>query len=208
MKLYYKPGACSMSSRIVLHELGLPFTAEKVDTEAGLTGSGADYRQINPKGYVPALEIEGGVVLTENPAILQFLADSHPEAGLAPAPGTVERARLQEWLNFTASELHKAFSPYFRGKPLTDGEKAAASAQLERRIGDVEKGLADGRSFILGSRFSVADAYLAVVLNWTRFIGVDLARWPHAAAYLARISERASVRKAMQEEGLLDGEAA
>jgi len=208
MKLYFKPGACSMSSRIVLNELGLAFDAERVDTEAGLTEAGADYRSINPKGYVPALELDGGVVLTENPAILQFLADTRPAAGLAPAPGTVDRARLQEWLNFTSSELHKAFSPYFRGRPPEAAEKEEVEARLARRVEDVERGLADGRQFILGDRFTVADAYLFVVLNWSRFIGLDLARWPHVAVYVARLAERPSVHRAMREEGLVAGEAA
>lgn len=208
MKLYFKPGACSLSPRIVLNELGLVFSAEQVDTGSGLTETGADYRRINPKGYVPALELDGGVVLTENPAILQYLADSYPEAGVAPVPGSVERARLQEWLNFTASELHKAFSPYFRGRALDDAEKVPVEAQLNRRIGDVEHGLADGRDFILGDRFSVADAYLFVVLNWSRFIGLDLSRWPSTQAYLARLSQRPSVKQAMRQEGLIAGDAA
>ena len=116
MRLYYKPGACSLSSRIVLAELGVAHESVKVDTETGRTETGSDYRRINPKGYVPALELETGEVLTENPAILQFLADSNPKANLAPTPGTLDRARLQEWLNFTSSELHKAFSPFFSGR--------------------------------------------------------------------------------------------
>ncbi len=208
MKLYFKPGACSMASRIVLNELGLTFSAEQVDTQTGLTETGADYRQINPKGYVPALELASGAVLTENPAILQFLADRRPDAGLAPLPGTVERARLQEWLNFTASELHKAFSPYFQGRTLDDAEKATIEARLTKRIGDVERGLADGRRFILGDTFSVADAYLFVVLNWSRFIGLDLSLWPHVGAYLDRLSQRPCVQQAMQQEGLIVEKAA
>ena len=208
MRLYYKPGACSLSSRIVLTEIGLACDAIRVDTETGLTESGDDYRAINPKGYVPALELENGVVLTENPAILQFLADIHPEAALAPACGTLERARLQEWLNFTSSELHKAFSPYFRGHPLAAVEKEQVEERLARRVGDVERGLGDGRSFILGDRFTVADAYLFVVLNWSGFIGLDLTRWKAVAAYVARIAARPSVRKAMRQEGLIADEAA
>lgn len=115
MRLYFKPGACSLSSRITMTELGVPFEATRVDTATGKTETGADFRAINPKGYVPALEIAPGTVITENPAILQYLADSHPAARLAPPAGTLERARLQEWLNFTSSELHKAFAPYFGG---------------------------------------------------------------------------------------------
>ncbi|MFK0206299.1 glutathione S-transferase C-terminal domain-containing protein [Agrobacterium sp. NPDC090283] len=180
MRLYFKPGACSLSSRIVLNELGLTFDAERVDTEAGLTETGADYRAVNPKGYVPALELDDGIILTENPAILQFLADTHAEAGLAPACGTLERARLHEWLNFTSSELHKAFSPYFRGHPLKGAEKEQVEERLVQCVGDVARGLADGRDFILGDGFTVADAYLFVVLNWSGFVGLDLARWPQS----------------------------
>ncbi|CBS90876.1 glutathione transferase GstA [Azospirillum lipoferum] len=208
MRLYFKPGACSLSSRIALVEIGLAYDAIRVDTETGLTEAGDAYRTVNPKGYVPALELEDGSVLTENPAILQFLADTHPQASLAPACGTMERARLQEWLNFTSSELHKAFSPYFSGHPLGEAEKEQVEGRLAWRVGDVERGLADGRDFILGNGFTVADAYLFVVLNWSGFIGFDLARWPHVAAYVARIATRPSVRDAMRQEGLIADEAA
>jgi glutathione S-transferase len=208
MRLYFKPGACSMSSRIVLNELDLTFDAVNVDTESGMTEAGADYRSINPKGYVPALELADGAVLTENPAILQFLADAYPEARLAPVHGTFERARLQEWLNFTSSELHKAFGPYFRGQPLEETEKEQVDNRLARRIGDVEYGLSDGRDFILGNSFTVADAYLFVVLNWSNFIGFNLERWPHVAAYVTRIAARPSTRQAMRQEGLVGDEVA
>jgi glutathione S-transferase len=203
MRLYFKPGACSLSSRIVLTELGLPHQVIKVDTETGLTETGADYRAINPRGYVPALELDGGAVITENPAILQYLADSNRNARLVPENGTLDRARLQEWLNFTSSELHKAFSPYFHGRAPEGAEKDKVDATLSRRIGDVERGLTDGRSFILGENFTVADAYLFVVLNWSNFIGLDLKRWPRVATYVARVSSRPSVRAAMLREGLI-----
>lgn len=208
MKLYFKPGACSMSSRIVMIELGQPFEAIKVDTESGKTEAGVSYAAINPKGYVPALEVAEGTVLTENPAILQYLADTHPQAGLSPAQGSLQRARQQEWLNFTSSELHKAFGPYFRGRPLEGEEKEEADRQLAQRIGDVERGLSDGRSFILGDSLSVADAYLFVVLNWSGFMGLSLDRWPHVASYVARIAARPATREAMRQEGLLSAEAA
>jgi glutathione S-transferase len=208
MLLYFKPGACSLSSRIVLTELGLPFEAVKVDTDAGTTEDGSDYRAVNPKGYVPALEIAPGTVITENPAILQYLADQVPQAGLAPMTGKIERIRLQEWLSFTSSELHKAFSPWFSGRPLNGEEKSRAEANLDRRIGDVEQGLSDDRPFILGETFTVADAYLFVVLSWSGFIGVDLARWPKVAAYTTRIAARPAVRAALAAEGLLQSEAA
>jgi glutathione S-transferase len=207
MRLYFKPGACSLSSRIVLTELGLAYEAIKVDTDAGLTETGADYCAINPKGYVPALELDGGAVITENPAILQYLADRDPSAQLAPPNGTLERAYLQQWLNFISSELHKAFGPYFGGTP--EGvEKENADARLARRIGDVERGLADGRSFILGESFTVADAYLFVVLNWSTHVGMDLERWPRVAAFMARMTSRPAVRAAMLREGLVQEAAA
>lgn len=208
MLLYFKPGACSLSSRIVLTELGLPFEAVKVDTELATTDTGADYRRINPRGYVPALEVEPGTVITENPAILQYLADRHPDAALAPAAGTLERTRLQEWLNFVSSELHKAFSPHFGGRSLGPEERSRVDRNLERRIGDVEEALSDGRRFILGDGFSVADAYIFVVLNWSGFVGIDLGRWPHLATYMDRLSRRPSIRAAMTAEGLLQDEAA
>ena len=208
MLLYFKPGACSLSSRITLTELGLPFKAVQVDTGAGTAENGTDYRTINPKGYVPALEIEPGVVITENPAILQYLADRVPQAGLAPAVGTLDRARLQEWLNFTSSELHKAFSPWFSGQVLEGDDKVRVEANLARRIGDVERGLSDGRPYVLGQNFSVADAYLFVVLNWANFIGRDLGAWPNVAAYVARVAARPAVHKALAAEGLIQSEAA
>ena len=208
MLLYFKPGACSLSSRITLTELGLPFRAVQVDTDAGTAENGTDYRTINPKGYVPALEIEPGVVITENPAILQYLADLDPQDGLAPIAGTLERVRLQEWLNFTSSELHKAFSPWFSGRALEGDEKARVETNLARRIGNVERGLSDGRPYILGQNFSVADAYLFVVLNWANFIGRDLTAWPQVAAYVARVAARPAVHKALAAEGLIQSEAA
>jgi glutathione S-transferase len=208
MRLYFKPGACSLSSRITLNELGVHFEAIRVDTETGKTEAGADFQAINPKGYVPALEIAPGTVITENPAILQYLADNHPAFGLTPLAGTLERARLQEWLNFTSSELHKAFSPYFGRSPLEGAEKDRAEANLSRRIGDVARGLSDGRSFILGDAFSVADAYLFVVLNWTNFLGVNLERWPDIVRYVARVAARPAVQAALRAEGLIKDDAA
>ncbi|MEN2987212.1 glutathione transferase GstA [Tistrella sp. BH-R2-4] len=208
MLLYFKPGACSLASRITLTEIGRDFDAIKVDTETATTAIGADYLTVNPKGYVPALEIEPGVILTENAAILQYLADIAPDAAIAPAAGTIERVRLQEWLNFIASELHKSFSPWFSGRTLEDDEMSRAEATLFRRIGDVERALSDGRPFILGQTFTVADAYLFVVLNWSNFISVDLARWPMVAAYVGRVGSRPAVRRALIAEGLIQSEAA
>ncbi len=209
MLLYFQPGACSLASRIVLTELGLPFQATRVlDAKAGATESGVDFRTVNPKGYVPALEIEPGVVITENPAVLQYIGDRKPEAGLVPPAGALERVRLQEWLNFASSELHKAFGPYFTGRPLEGEDKARCNATIAQRIGDVERGLSDGRPFILGEHFSVADAYIFVILNWTNFIGYDLSLWPHVVDFMARVGARSAVKTAMAAEGLLKAEAA
>lgn len=202
MRLYFKPGACSLASRIVLIELGRPFESIRVDSHAGRTEHGVDYLDVNPRGYVPALEIEGGAVITENAAILQYLADLDPGASLAP-PSGLERVRLQETLSFISSELHKAFWPFFRGEPLSDDEAKAASANLARRVGDVEHSLSDDRPYVLGQTMSVADAYLFVVLNWTSFIGFSLDSWPRVAAFLGHMASRSSVRTALKQEGLL-----
>lgn len=202
MKLYYAPGACSLSPHIALREAGLPFTLEKVDTKSKRTETGVDFTTINPRGYVPALELDSGEVLTEGAAIVQYIADLRPEAGLAPEAGTLARARLQEELNFIASELHKAFSPLFN--PLI-GEDARheATEKLTRRFNDVERKLADGRSYLLGESFSVADAYLFVVTSWAKHKSIALDPWPRLQAFMGRLSERATVRQALQVEGLV-----
>lgn len=201
MKLYYAPGACSLSPHISLREAGVPFDLERVDLASRKTASGEDFSKINPKGYVPALRLDDGEVLTEGAAMVQFIADRHPLAGLAPANGTLERARLQEHLNFIASELHKAFSPLF-GAP-TEEAKQVAVANVVRRLDHVERVLGDGRLYLLGERFSVADAYLFTVANWTGPTGIGLDRWPHVAAFVARIAARPSVQAAMRAEGLM-----
>lgn len=202
MKLYYAPGACSLSPHISLREAGAAFDLERVDTKTHRTESGADYLVINPKGYVPALQLDGGEVLTEGAAVVQFIADRHPASGLAPANGSLERARLQEHLNFIASELHKAFTPLFdRSAP--EAAKQAAPAAVARRLDHVERLLADGRAFLLGERFSVADAYLFTVASWTGPTGIGLDRWPKLAAFVARVAARPSVQAALRAEGLL-----
>jgi len=194
MKLYYAPGACSLASHIVLRELGLPFEAVAVDLRRKTTAGGADFNLINPKGYVPALELDSGALLTENVAILQYLADQRPAAGLATANGTLERYRLQEWLSFINSEIHKAFGPLF--DPATpDPARDAARQRIARRLAYTEQALA-GRDFLLGAQFTVADAYLYTVLNWTGFSGIDLGQWPGLKAYHARIAARAAVQAA------------
>ena len=202
MKLYYAPGACSLSPHISLREAGAAFDLERVDTRTRTTESGADYLAINPKGYVPALQLDDGEVLTECAAVVQFIADRHPAAGLAPANGSLERARLQEHLNFIASELHKAFTPLF-DPSAPEAAKQAAPAAVARRLDHVEWLLADGRAYLLGERFSVADAYLFTVASWTGPTGIGLDRWPRLAAFVARVAARPAVQAAMQAEGLV-----
>lgn len=200
MKLYYKAGACSLSPHIVLAEAGLPYTLESVDLKTKVTAGGADYTKINPNGYVPALQFDDGAVLTEGPAIIQYLADQAPAKKLAPPAGSLERARLQEWLNFIATEIHKSFGPLFNPAS-ADEAKANAKALLGRRLDYVAQRL-EGKDYLLGD-FSVADAYLFTVLNWCRPVGIDLATRPAVAAYQARVAARPAVQQAMREEGLI-----
>ncbi|AUQ55444.1 glutathione transferase GstA [Phaeobacter inhibens] len=202
MKLYYKPGACPLASHIALQETGRPFEIEAVDTAAGRTEGGADYLAINPKGYVPALRLEDGSILTEGPAILQYIADSHPEAGLVPAAGTFARARMQEQLNWIGTELHKAFGPLFREGTSEAGQDEARVA-VAGKFDLIETQLEDGREWLVADQFSVADAYLFVVSNWANFTGIDLARWPYLAAFVSRTAARQSAQAAMRAEGLI-----
>ncbi|HEY9446994.1 MAG TPA: glutathione transferase GstA [Burkholderiales bacterium] len=201
MKLYYSPGACSLAPHIVLRELGLPHTLVKVDIRAGKTEDGRAYRQVNPKGYVPAIELDDGERLTEGAALLQYLADRKPAAGLAPANGTMERYRLQEWLNFIATEIHKGYAPLWRPDG-TDDEKQRVRARLATRLDWLAREL-EGRDFVMGKQFTVADAYLYTVLNWSPSTGVDLGRWNVLKDYVARVSARPKVQEALKAEGLL-----
>lgn len=202
MRLYFFPGACSMSPHIALREAGLDFKLERVDPKTKtMVAGGGDFNAVNPKGMVPVLELDNGEVLTEGPAIVQYIADRKPESGLAPANGTLERARLQEWLNFITSEIHKGFTPMF--KPDTpDAYKAIARANLEKRFGFIDQKLA-GKQYLLGDRFSVADGYLFTVVNWARLHKMDLAPWPNLAAYMERVRARPKVQEAMKAEGLI-----
>jgi len=202
VKLYYKSGACSLASHIILKEIGKNFEIESVDTDKQLTESGADYSKINPKGYVPALRTDEGQILTEGAAVLQYLADQNPDARLAPEYGTLERARLQEHLNFTSTELHKAFGPFFSSNS-SDEEKQFARKNVERKLDHFESALSDGRKYILGNKFSVADAYFFVVSGWAKPTGIGLNKWPNISAFNKRISEREMVQDAMRAEGLL-----
>jgi glutathione S-transferase len=195
VKLYFKPGACSLSPHIVLREAGLPFDLIKVDTKAGKTASGEDFKKINPKGYVPTLQLDDGQVLTEGVAIVQYLADRKPEAQLAPKAGNIERYRLIEWLNYIATELHK-------GTPPANSPPEIKEAVREGRLakyGWVAEQLA-GRQFLLGERFTVADAYFFTVLTWSKARGIELERWPALKAYFDRIAARPAVREALAAE--------
>jgi glutathione S-transferase len=202
MKLYFSPGACSLSPHIVLQEAGLDFTLERVDIPRRQTAGGADFLAINPKGYVPALELKDGSVLTEGPAIVQFVADLAPDRQLAPAHGTLERYQLIEWLNFIATELHKGFSPLFRPAASAD-MKDAARAALQHRLDWVAQGL-EGRDYLMGTRFTVADAYLFTVLGWAGVVQFDLSPWPVLEAYRQRVGGRPAVQQALRAEGLLN----
>ena len=201
MKLYYAPGACSLASHIALHETGLPFEIEKVDFATKKTDRGEDFMQINPKGYVPAIKLDDGSILTEGGAILQYIADRQPDSGLAPKAGTMERYRLQEWLTFIGTEIHKTFSPMFN-KAAAEEVKASARNLLTKRLGYVETQLAN-KPYLMGDKFSVADAYLFTVVSWSKFTGFDLGPFPRLKEYMERVAARPKVRAAMQAEGLL-----
>jgi glutathione S-transferase len=201
MKLYYSPGACSLSPHIVARAAGLPLSLVRVDTKAKKTAAGDDYRAINGKAYVPLLELDDGTRLTEGPAIVQYLADRAPEKRLAPANGTMERYKLQEWLNFITSEIHKQFSPLFDAS-MPDETKAKFRDKLAGRFDWIVEQLGD-REYLTGTNFTVADAYLFTVLNWTKWTGIDLARWPVLQSYVARVAARPEVQTALKEEGLL-----
>jgi glutathione S-transferase len=201
MKLYYAPGACSLSPHIVLREAGIPCELEQVDNREKKTKSGGNFWEVNPKGQVPVLELDEGGRLTEGPVIVQYLADKKPASGLAPACGTPERYRVQEWLNFTTSELHKTYGPIFR--PTTPDEyKKLSKENLGKRFDWLDQQLA-GRQYLMGDKFTIADAYLFTVLRWSPRIEVDLAKWPNVKAYVDRVGARPKVREALQAEGLI-----
>ena len=202
MKLYYSPGACSLAPHIVLNELDLDFTAVKTDLKAKMTENGDDFFAINPKGQVPTLALDDGTILTEGVAITQYLADNNPSKGLAPAAGTIERAKLVAALNFISSEYHKAFSPLFH--PTADPKvKEFAAEIVNARLGFIEKELSDGRKFFTGDTFTIADAYLFTVTNWTKFVGIDLAPFPNLVAFQGRVGARPATVAALKAEGLI-----
>lgn len=203
MKLYFSPGACSLSPHIVLCEAGLAFETEQVSLSTKTTASGQDYKAINPKGSVPALQLDDGQILTEGPAVVQYLADLAPSTQLAPAAGSIARYRLMEWLNFISTELHKGFSTLFN-PAAPEQSKQMARDTLAVRF-DIVAHQLESADYLLGAQFSVADAYLFTVLRWTEAMQFDMGRWPAIAAYQTRIAARPAVRVAMLAEGLIKG---
>lgn len=201
MKLYYAPGACSLSPHIVLREAGLPVELVKVDLRAKKTESGEDFSTINSKGSVPVVKLDDGEYLTEGAAIVQLIADKAPGKKLAPANGTKERVRLQEWLNYIASEMHKGIGQLFNPAMPEDFKTAVRNGLAARQLPYLEKSLA-GRDYIMGD-FSVADAYLFTILNWTNIHKIDLTAFPNITAYMKRVAARPAVQEAMKAEGLL-----
>ena len=206
MKLYYSPGACSLSPHIVAREAGLDITLEKVDLKNKKTADGADFWQVNPKGYVPTLQLDDGAILTEGPAIVQLLADRAPQSGLAPANGTFARYQLQEWLGFINSELHKSYSPLF--KDTTPAETRAERLEyLGKRYAEVERALAK-HPYLTGEHFTVADAYLFTVTRWAGAVKLDLSAFPKLQAFQALVAARPAVKAALEAEGLAKARAA
>jgi glutathione S-transferase len=200
LKLYYSPGACSLSPHIVLRESGLPFTPVLASTKTHQLADGTDYYTINPKGYVPLLELDDGQRLGEGPAIVQYVADQVPERKLIAPWGTMARYRQIEWLNFISSELHKSFSPLFNAA-MPDDAKTLFRERVRARLQWVNSQL-EGRQFLMGDAFSVPDAYLFTVANWSKFVGVDTAPMAHLGAFMARMAARPAVDQALQAEGL------
>lgn len=199
MKLYYSPGACSLSPHIVAREAGIPLDLVKVDLQTHKTADGADYYRINPRGHVPALELENGTLLREGAAIVQFLADRAPAARLAPPPGTFERVQLQEWLSYIATELHKQF--YWLFHPAPEETRQAQRAKLAKAFEQLDQRLVRN-SYLLGSQFSVADAYAFTVVNWCSMVKIDLAPYPNVQRFIARVQDRPKVQEALKAEGL------
>ena len=201
MKLYYSPGACSLSPHIVLHEAGLAYEPVLASTKTHQLADGTDFYTINPLGYVPVLELDDGTRLREGPAIVQYLADQAPHKNLAPAHGTLGRYRLQEWLTFIGTEIHKTFSPLFvPGTP--EDYKPQVKQRLLARLQWVDSEIA-GKPYLMGEQFSVADAYLFTVTNWGQYVGLDISQLKNLVAYRERIAARPAVQAAMKAEGLL-----
>lgn len=198
MQLYYAPDTCSLSPHIVLRELGLDFELVKVNNRSKLTADGRDFRTINPKGYVAALELDNGQILTEGPAIVQYLADMKPECGLAPPAGSWARVRMQEWLNFITSEIHAGSALLFNAT-LPEDVKLIFREKLFLQFDFLQETL-NGKAWLTGPTFSVADAYLFTVLGWCKFFSIDLNRWPALSAYMMNINARPAVQVALLAE--------
>ena len=201
MKLYYFSGACSLASNVALREAGLPFELVKVDRRTRKAADGLDFNEVNPKGYVPALSLDNGEVLTENVAVLQYIADRNPAAKLAPSAGTMERYRLVEWLGFISAEIHKNFTPMFRDDA-PEETKQYAGKVLSARLEYLSRAIAN-RPFLMGEQFTVADAYLFTVLGWGRHLNFDLGKWPQLQRYMERVGARPRVIEAQKAEGLV-----
>jgi glutathione S-transferase len=200
MKLYYSPGACSLSPHIVMREAGLAFEPVMAPTKTHKLPDGTDYYTINPLGYVPMLELDDGTRLREGPAIVQYIADQVPNKNLAPAAGTLPRYRLQEWLTFIGTEIHKSFSPLFNPNMPEEGKKIYRE-RLANRFGFVDKELA-GKQYVMGDHFTVADAYLYTVTRWSKPMAIDLASFPHLVAHNERVNARPAVQEALKVEKL------
>lgn len=201
MKLYYLAGACSLASYIALTEAGLKFEAAAIDRKSRKTADGEELNRLNPKGYVPILRLDNGEILTENVAVLQYIADRNPTSKLAPAAGTLERYRLMEWLSFINSEVHKNFGPLFHPS-LGEEVKKYARDNLDKRLGWLD-GALGSKNFLMGETFTVADAYLFVVLSWTKHLHMDLGQWPNLKRLHDRVAARPSVVAALKGEGLI-----
>ncbi|MDK2122449.1 glutathione transferase GstA [Parachitinimonas caeni] len=201
MKLFYSPGACSLASHIVLHESGLAFETEKVDLRSHKTAGGVDFYSINDKGYVPALMLNDGELLTEGPAIGQYLADLVSSKQLLPPAGSLARVKVQEWLTFIGTEIHKSFGPLWY-PTVPEETKQAARAALDKRFKLVEQRLA-GKDYLMGASFSVADPYLFVMLSWCKFHAISLEGFPNLQAFMARMADRPGVQAALKAEGLM-----
>lgn len=199
MKLYYSPGACSLAAHIVADEAELPLQLEKVDLKSHKTENGQDYYRINPKGYVPTIQLDDGTALTENIAVLSYLSDHTGHKLFTPEPTSIEHYRLQEWLGFISSELHKSFGPFFQGG--TESEKRKAKEKIVKRFAYADEHFA-GQLFLMGDRMTVADAYLFVMLTWAKKQKFDLSRFGNLNRFFERMSERPSVQRALREEGL------
>jgi len=206
MKLYYAPGACSQAPHIILHEAGLPHDSAKVDIRAKKLEDGSDYLRVNPKGAVPALELDDGQVLTENAVILQYIADHAGAFELLPQPGDLQRYRVLEWVNYVATELHKSFGPLFN--PAAGNETKQMARDLIGKKLDFVEGQIGDKTYLLGDQFTLPDAYLFVILGWTGKMQIDLNGWPKLAAFRKRVAQRESVREVLEFEGLLEKVAA